>query len=125
MDLELQKYLGYGVAILAFFIGRYIKNIDKKIEDNSVKISENIVDISRMEIDTNNLKEANERASIELKNEMAKLAKDMSETSKALSRLSNITGLHDLRINNTEERISLMANEIIELRKNGSQKNIQ
>ena len=117
MNPEIPKYIGWAVAIITFFVGRYIKNIDKKIADNEKKIDSNVLEISRMDEKEKALKEANEKASLELKKEMSILAKDMSDSSKAISRLSNITGLHDLRIANTEEKVTLMANEIVAIKK--------
>lgn len=120
MTQELMTYLSsVSFLLLGVFAGYWFNNINKKTEKTASVTQENLLLIKENSQRTNALKEANDKAELQLKNDMSKLATDMSNMSKTLTDIGIKTQKHDLEIENLKSENRFIT-ERIRARNNGN-----
>lgn len=93
-----------GGTLLGVFAGYWFNSINKKTEISASTIQNNTLEIRDVQSKLLSLKEANAKAEIELKENMASLSKEMKETTKAIREIAQKTEYHGLKIQNLEEQ---------------------
>lgn len=113
MDTQaITMLISVGLLLLGVFAGYWFSSINKKTEANREASHINVIDINKNSIELNSLKSANEKAELQLRNEMLELSKDMRDMTKLFSEIGLSVGSNTLRISNLELENKFIADKI-------------
>ncbi|MDD3875388.1 MAG: hypothetical protein PHT69_02090 [Bacteroidales bacterium] len=101
-----------GGTLLGVFSGYWFNSINKKTELSAGDIQKNTMEIRENASKLMSLKEANEKAEIQLKQDMSALSKEMRETTKTIREIAQKTEYHSLKIQNLEDQNKYFADVI-------------
>ena len=106
--MSFDQYIPYFLALVGFLLGRILKTFDKVKEDVSLNKEGIVSNSDRLSF----LKKSNEDSNKKLSQSMIDLSKEMKDYIKESRSLSQIVGLHDLKIKNLEDQNKFISSEL-------------
>ena len=93
-----------GGTLLGVFSGYWFNSINKKTELSASEIQKNSMDVRDVCSNLKSFKEANEKAEIQLKQDLSSLSKEVRETARTIREIAHKTEAHTLKIQNLEDQ---------------------